>query len=57
MEADKGILDKISRGQEDARSSGSLSLTIRGKNPIVVAKKARRVAEIIRDATKESERV
>lgn len=57
VEADKGILDKISRGQEGASSSGSLSLTIRGKNPILVAKRARRVAEIIRDATKESERV
>jgi hypothetical protein len=58
LEADKGILDILSKHQRDASfSDGSLSFTIRGRNPTLVARKARRVAEIIKDATKDSERV
>lgn len=58
VEADKGILDILSKSQKDASfSDGSLSVTIRGRNPTLVARKARRVAEIIREATKDGERV
>ncbi len=57
VEADKGTLDAISRSQEGTILSGHLSFTVREKNPVVVARKARRLAEKIREATEQSERV
>ncbi len=57
VEADKGTLDAISRSQKRRVLPGPLSFKIREKNPIVVARKARRLAEKIREASQQSERV
>lgn len=57
VEADRGALDKLKKLKGAMVSEQSAVLIIRGRNPLLVAKRARRAVQIMRDSTKDSERV